>query len=182
MLHVLLSILVAAALPAGASYGTAGETSTVHYKIVHKLHEVEAITHDVEARVVVKEDGTVLTMVRVPVASFRSGDANRDAHMLEAVEAGKFPFVVFKGIAQLGTSRDLPSTPVNVRGEVDFHGMRTPLDVPVEISTGPDGSLRARGGFDVCLDAHRVDRPSLLFVKIDDACRITFDLSLRGSR
>src|SRR5512144_2123044 len=131
MPNLLWAVLLAATLPAGAAYDAAAAAGTVRYTIVHKLHTVEGITHDLEARVVVKEDGTVLAMVRVPVASVRSGDANRDGHMREAVEGGKFPFVVFKGVAQLGPARELPSAPVSVRGALDFHGLQTPLDVPI---------------------------------------------------
>ncbi len=44
------------------------------------------------------------------------------------------------------------------------------------------GTARARGGFDVSLDAHHVERPSLLFVKIEDDGHLDFDLVLRGTR
>lgn len=40
------------------------------------------------------------------------------------------------------------------------------------------GSLRVTGGFDVSLDAHKIERPSLLFVKVEDACHLAVDLIL----
>ena len=121
-------------------------------------------------------------MVRVPVASFRSGDGNRDEHMLETLEAGKFPFVVLKGTARLGPEREVSTTPVPMAAEVELHGVKTPVTVPVSLALQPDGSVHARGSFDVSLDAHRVQRPSLLFVKVEDNCHIDFDLVMRGSR
>ncbi len=181
MQSLFLALAVAAALPAG-SWSVDPGASTIRYTVVHKLHRVEGVSHELEARAVVKEDGAALTMIRVPLASFRSGDANRDEHMLEAVEAGKYPFVVVKATAQLGPSREVTSAPVVLQGDVDLHGVRTPLTVPVSIEVLPDGSLRARGSFDVSLDVHHVERPSLLFVKIDDACHLDFELVLRGDR
>jgi hypothetical protein len=39
--------------------------------------------------------------------------------------------------------------------------------------------VRVKGAFDVSLDAHGVERPSLLLVPIEDACRVDVDLLLR---
>ncbi len=182
MQTLLLTLAAAFALPAGGSWVVDAPASTVRYRIVHKLHRVEGVSHELEARAVVKEDGSALAMVRVPMASFRSGDGNRDEHMMEAVEGGKFPYVVFKGTAQLGPARELPAGPVELRGEVELHGVKTPMVVPVTITPQPDGTLRARGDFEVSLDAHHVERPSLLFVKIDDRCRVELDLVLKAAR
>ena len=65
-------------------------------------------------------------------------------------------------------------------GEVELHGIKTTAAIPLSLQQQPDGSVRARGSFEVSLDAHGVERPSLLFVKID--CHIDFDLVLRGER
>jgi polyisoprenoid-binding protein YceI len=182
MWNALWALLLAASLPAGTTLDAVTGQNTIRFTIVHKLHHVEGVSREVEARAAVKEDGQVLAMVRVPVASFRTGDANRDGHMLEALEAGKFQFVIVKGIVRLGASRELPSKPVPMQGEVELHGVSTPITVPLSLTAQPDGSVRARGGFDVSLDAHHVERPSLLFVKIDDGCHIEFDLVLKGGR
>jgi polyisoprenoid-binding protein YceI len=182
MQTVLWALLVAAALPSNGAFSVDATASTIRYTVVHKLHRVEGVSHDMEAKAVVKEDGSVLAMVRVPVASFRSGDGNRDEHMLEALDAGKFPFVVLKGTIRLGPAREVPSTPVPMSGELELHGVKTQATVPVSFALQRDGSVRARGSFDVSLDAHRVERPSLLFVKIEDGCHIDFDLVMRGSR
>jgi polyisoprenoid-binding protein YceI len=182
MQSVLWAVLLAATLPSRGVLSIDPAGSTIRYTIVHKLHRVDGISREMEARAVVKDDGSVLAMVRAPVASFRSGDGNRDEHMLEALEVGKFPYVIFKGVARLGPAREVPTSQVPMDGEVDLHGVTTAVKVPLSLLPQPDGSVRARGSFDVSLDAHRVQRPSLLFVKIDDHCHIDFDLVMRGSR
>jgi polyisoprenoid-binding protein YceI len=182
MPNLLWAIFVAATLPSAGTFTADPAASTIRFTVVHKLHRVEGKASDLEGKAIVKEDGTVLAMVRVPIASFRSGDGNRDEHMFEALDAGKFPFVVFKGLAHLGPARELPAAPVTMDGEVDLHGVKTSTAVPVSLSLQPDGGVRARGSFDVSLDAHGVQRPSLLFVKIEDACHIDFDLVMRGGR
>jgi len=182
MTRSLFVLWLALALPAGGSYRVDAAGSRVEYTIVHKLHRVEGKSSDIEGRALVKGNGTVQAMVRVPVASFRSGDGNRDEHMLEAVEAGKYPFVVFKGVANLGPERALPAGPLEMQGEVELHGVKRPIVVPLSLALQPDGSIRGRGSFEVSLDAHGVERPSLLFVKIEDHCHIDFELTLREER
>jgi polyisoprenoid-binding protein YceI len=180
MTGALLALLLAAGLPAGSSYTVDPTTSTIRYTVVHKLHQVDGQSREIEGRALVREDGAAVAQVRVPVTSFRSGDANRDSHMLESVQAGQFPFVTVKVILRLGASMNLPDGPVSVEGEVDFHGVKTRTAVPISVVRQPDGRLHVHGGFDVSLDAHGVERPSLLFVKIDDACHIDIDLDLQG--
>ena len=175
----LLTALAAAALPAG-ELTLNPAASTIRCTVVHKLHRVAGSSTELEGKAVVKEDGTVLAMVRAPMTSFHSGVSNRDEHMLEAVEAGKHSHVTVKGIVRLGPGRELPASPPTMEGEVDLHGVKRPVSVPLAIAHQPDGSVRAQGRFEVSLEAHGVERPSLLFVKIDDACRIEVDLVLRG--
>jgi polyisoprenoid-binding protein YceI len=119
----------------------------------------------------------VLTEVRAQVASFRSGDGNRDEHMLETMNVGSYPYVVFKGL-----TRAAEPGAVQMQGQVDFHGVKKPYKVSLTLETMPDGTLHVTGGFDVSLEAHAVERPSLLFVKIEDACHIDVDLMLRGAK
>jgi polyisoprenoid-binding protein YceI len=141
---------------------------------------VNGESRSVEARSVIGPDGKVRAMVRAPVASFRSGDANRDAHMLEALDAAKHPFVVFKGIAQLDPARvSSPATLETViEGEIELRGTRRPIAVPVSVEFAADGEVRVRGSFSFSLESHGIERPALLFVKIEDRCRIELDLAL----
>ncbi|MBL0274855.1 MAG: YceI family protein [Anaeromyxobacter sp.] len=171
---------LALALLTGTSFTVDPGASTARYRIVHKLHEVTATSARLEGKAVLQPEGRVITQLRVPVASFDSGDRNRDVHMQEVLESAAFPFVVFKGAGALPAGP--PGAPVQLRlaGELEFHGVKRPLDVALEVELRPDGTARARGAFEVSLEAHRVERPSLLFVKVEDACRVEFDLLLRG--
>jgi polyisoprenoid-binding protein YceI len=179
MTHLFVALLAAATLPAGARFTVDPAASAVHFRIVHKLHHVEGESKQIEAKAAVQENGRVIAMVRVPASSFRSGDGNRDSHMLEVLDADRFPYVVFKGTAQLGAEGLPPDGKLSLDGELDFHGVKRPMTVPLVVEPAAGGALHARGDFDVSLDAHKVDRPSLLFVKVEDACRISFDLLLR---
>lgn len=182
---VLLALLVAASAEE-RTYDVEPAKSTVRYHIVHKFHDVSGASSTIEGKAVLKPDGQVLAMVRVPMASFDSKERNRDADMREAVDARRHPFVVFRGVSTLDREEAAPGRGVVVKtrmeGEVELRGVRRPVVVPLEIELSADGSARVRGSFAVSLDAFGVERPSLLFVKIDDACRIDVDLALREAR
>lgn len=179
MSFAVAALLLAGWLSPGATFSVDAPASSVRFEVVHKLHHVEGSSRDIEGKAVVKDERTVLAMIRIPVASFRSGDANRDAHMLEVLEIGEHPFVVFKGIARMPGGDGELGGPVIMEGEVDLHGVKRPVTVPVTVERAGGDVLRVRGSFGVSLVAHQIERPSLLFVKIDDDCRIHVDLALR---
>jgi polyisoprenoid-binding protein YceI len=157
--------------------------SRVTFGIRHKLHAVEGVAREVEGRAVVAANGKVQAMARIPVASLDTDEANRDEDMREVLEAGKFPFVVFKGIGALPVPppRGAPVR-LELTGELEVHGVRRPLTTAVELVFAEDGSARVKGAFQISLDAYGVKRPSLLLVKIDDACKLAFDLLVREER
>jgi len=171
-----LALLAAAAEPQVLAIDA--PQSAIRFRVDHKLHKVEGLSRSIEGKALL-EDGKVRAMVRVPVQSFDSGDANRDSHMLETLEAGRFPYVVLKaaGRAALPQPGGKPLE-TTLQGELDFHGVRRPIELPVTVETGRDGAVRVRGRLTVSLEAHAIQRPSLLLVKLDDACVVEVDLKL----
>ncbi len=173
-----------ALLLAGASeqqaYTVDAAQSTIRYHVNHKLHAADGRSSSIEGKAVIQPDGKVLAMVRVPVATFDSGDANRDANMRDTLEAGRFPFVVFKGVTSLVMPAALGmGIPTTLHGELEFHGVKQPVQVPATLQFASDGSARVTGSVKLSLDAYRIERPSLLMIKLDDACAIEFDLKLK---
>lgn len=178
------ALAVIALLAAGASepqtYTVVPSRSTIRFHANHKLHSSDGHSSSIEGKAILQPDGKVLTMIRVPVATFDSGDANRDSNMRETLEASKFPFVVFKGV----TTLVLPAAsgkaiPVRIEGELDFHGVKRPIAVPVTLEFSGDGSATVNGKMSVSLEAYKIDRPSLLMIKLDDECTIELDLQLK---
>ncbi len=180
MLPSVLALVLGAGLSPG-TFAVVPGASALRYHVVHRLHRVDAEARELEGRAALAPDGRLQVMVRAPVAAFRTGDANRDEHALEVLEAGRFPLVTFRGVARLAAGLEPPPELV-LEGEVELHGVRRPVRVPVALARQADGALRARAAFDVSLDGFGIERPSLLFVKVDDACRIEVDLGVREER
>lgn len=158
------------------------EGSTLTYKLKHKLHEVVGKAAPTAGLARLLSDGTLQVMVRANVADFDSGNANRDAHMKEVTEAHKYPAVEFKGVA---TGVKVPETfpaqlPVTLKGQVIFHGVKQAVEVPMTVTFTSAKEARAEGTFTLSLEAHKVQRPSLLMVKVDDALVLVPSLMLMG--
>jgi polyisoprenoid-binding protein YceI len=173
-----LGLLLLAAAPAAAdpaSWSGGGET---RYVLIHKFHEVEGKSHKVQARAV-WDGNQVKVQARALVDSFESGDANRDAHMLEVMEDEKYPFVTVRGVVD-----DLPAptgpakVKAHMKAEVELHGKTVTKDVDLDLDFADPTHVTVTYEFPESLEAHDIERPSLLFVKVNDDITISGTLTL----
>lgn len=156
--------------------------STLAYRLVHRLHEVEGVAREVEGKARVLPDGRVQVMVRARTDAFDSGNGNRDAHMREAVEAARFPHVALKAVGRLELPATFPAElALPLRGELEFHGRTQPVELTVKVAFASADRATVEGTFPVSLTAHGVERPSLLFVKVEDAIQVDARLALEAS-
>ena len=183
LLIAILFAATAAAADAPRLYSAAG-ASTVSYKAVHKFHEFAGTSHKVEGKVKLLPDGGAQTMVRVPVGSFDSGNGNRDEHMQETVDAPRFPSVLIKGVvAGVRVPEAFPSTvEVPLTGTVSFHGVDQPLQAKVKVTFTDADHATAETSFPISLEAFQIERPSLLFVKVEDKVMIEAKLVLEAGK
>jgi polyisoprenoid-binding protein YceI len=149
--------------------------STVTYTVIHKLHHVEGTNGKLEGKARRLDDGTVQAMVRGQVKDFDSHNGNRDEHMLETVEAGKYPTVTVKA-----TLKEADPAPKSYKAEatceVTLHGVTQTAKMPVDVTYDDAGKAHVTGSFTVSLDGFKVQRPALLFVPVDDALKVDVDL------
>ncbi|MEO6950204.1 MAG: YceI family protein [Polyangia bacterium] len=156
------------------------DESRVTYHIVHKFHKVDGVSKKVEGRVRILPTGVAQVAIRVPVESFDSENVNRDEHMKETVEAAKFPIVEVKATGDgMTMPTTFPSTMTkNMTAQVTFHGISHTIEIPVTVVFLAANKVVATTSFPISLDAYKVARPSLLFVKIDDAMKLDASLTL----
>jgi len=155
------------------------EKSRLVYHVVHKLHRIEGVSKGVEGKARVLPDGTAQVQVQTKVAEFDSGNENRDAHVKEAVEAVRYPVVVFKGVAS-GVQLPEKGQKLNLtlKGELTFHGVTRPIEVPLTLERVDEQRLTADSTFSISLTEFKVERPELLLVKVDDKLDLVMSLSL----
>lgn len=148
------------------------------YTLTHKLHEVKGVSREAEGRALLRDSG-VLVQVRARVASFESGNSNRDVHMREVTHEVGHPFVELKGMVA-----DVPwplGGPVErqLQANVELNGVVERITFPVTLQP-EQGGVRAIFSFPISLERFQIERPGLLLVKADDAVRIEGSLSFRA--
>jgi polyisoprenoid-binding protein YceI len=186
-LAVLASVLVSTsafaqeAANAARLYSVRPNDSALVYHLKHKLHEVDGKAKPTEGKARILPDGTLQVAVRANVADFDSGNENRDAHMKEATEAAKFPTIEFKGVASgVKVPTTFPSEQsVVLKGQLTFHGVKQPVEVPMKVVFTSDSDVTAEGRFNISLEAHKVERPSLMMVKVNDALELETKFQLK---
>jgi len=186
-LAVLASLLVSTsafaqeAANAARLYSVRSNDSALLYRLKHKLHEVEGKARPTEGKARILPDGTLQVAVRANVADFDSGNENRDAHMKEATEAAKFPTIEFKGVASgLRMPTAFPAEQaVVLKGQLTFHGVKQPVEVPMKVVFTSASDVTAEGRFQISLESYKVERPSLMMVKVDDALELETKFQLK---
>ena len=183
-----LALRLAAAAPVGSAEPGAGAApvdlavgkgSSVSYHLVHKFHEVTGVSRAVDGKARLLPGGAVQVMVRARVDAFDSGNGNRDAHMLEVTEAARYPYVVLKAVGAVAPPAGYPATvEVALAGELAFHGVTRPVSMPAQVTFSGPKSASVAATFPISLDGFGVERPSLLFMKVDDTVVIKASLAL----
>jgi hypothetical protein len=171
VLFFALLIGVAAAPRQGRAETQLAGNGTVAYHLVHKFHKIVGVSKSMAVRGSV--DGTGLKlMARAQVSTFDSDNTNRDAHMMEAVEGEKYPWVSVRAALPGFKLPTNGATTVTVQAAVELHGVSVNHPIDIKLETNDGLHFKASFQFDESLTAHKIERPSLMFVPVDDLIKI----------
>lgn len=157
---------------AAATY-TFGAGSVVTYDLVHKMHAVKGTTNALEGKAAVA-DGKLVTPLtfKVPLRTFVSGNANRDANAYQALSVLRHPLATLdvQRFAETGRTKAGVATKITgtAHGTLTVRGVAKPAAIPLEAVVAPD-ALTVDARFPVSLTAHGIPRPALMFVPVEDA-------------
>lgn len=139
------------------------------YQVKHTLKRVEGESKELKGKINCPTVECEL-LIAAPVKTFVSSDSNRDLNMLQTVEAGKFPMTIARG--KMAKS-ELQKTKWTLPAEIEFHGIKKQYNVIIEKLS----EHKFKASFILLLDSHKVERPSLFGMKIEDEVPMTFDLT-----
>ncbi|WP_341227169.1 YceI family protein [uncultured Arcticibacterium sp.] len=150
-------------------------SSTFMYALHHPLHSFEAVSKNFNGIGVYNEDSKKMEIIAVKVAvnSFDSGNSNRDSHVIETVEALKYPNVTF-------TAEELSyvGDKVTAKGKLVFHGQTKPFTV-VGVQKLSKSVLSISGDFDVNMTDFGVEPPSLMGMSTDEEIKVSFNFKFK---
>lgn len=165
--------VLAAPVPTPAGTFAFGTGSLVKYTVTHKMHTVHGQASRLEGQVKLGAGGLV-TPLRVTLAltDFRSGNRNRDANALAALDALRHPDAVLAITGYTPTSQATTGQVWNstgtASGTLTLRGLTKPVRVPVSAAVTGD-TLTLDAAFTVKLADHAIPAPALLFVPVEDA-------------
>ncbi|MGH9414321.1 MAG: hypothetical protein ACRD0Y_11360 [Terriglobales bacterium] len=153
--------------------------STLTYHVVHPLHHVEGVSHAARGRGVC-HDGTCVFLAAAPVNSFRSGDTDRDLHMLQVTRGAQFPMITVRTSVPAASLR-----PGNLRADVlvSFAGQQKDYTaVAFRISAGPGGELELQGTIPATLSDFKIKPPELLMMPIHNDIPVGVDMTWKPDK
>ena len=107
--------------------------------------------------------------LRVDLATFDSGNSNRDSNMLTYLDVFQYPDVMF-----ISNEIFVEGINASIKGKLTFHGITKDINLTADISFN-DG-FNAEGSFIILLSEYEVERPVLLFKKIADEMKLKFHI------
>ncbi len=164
---------------AAAAKVLALKEATLTYCVVHPLHKVSATCKTAEGAAKLNPGGPVQVQVRAKVACFDSGDSNRDVHMREVTHEPVHPLVSVKGTIDWLALPLVGPVEKMLVAKVELNGETQAVSIPVTVST-EGGNVRAKFKFASSMEGFKVERPSLLMVKVEDALVIEGELVFDG--
>ena len=148
------------------------ENSLITYFGVHYLHKWEGSTSDVKG--VVSYDKNIdqyECSISVPLSTFSSGNDNRDSNMLVYCKAFDFPNIKFQS-----TSIVVKEKTLEIVGRIEFAGEEKEVKTDAKLISLDNNLFAIEGELDILLSEFEVERPSLLFVEIEDLVKIKYSI------
>jgi polyisoprenoid-binding protein YceI len=114
------------------------------------------------------QSGKVTAEVTVDLAEWKSGSALREKHTLIMFETDHFPKAIF---SVTGTAGDAAHTNLTLKGTLDLHGVKRPLEIPGTLKMDKD-RIAFSGDFVLHITEWGMKRPSLLGATVDDLVKV----------
>ncbi len=139
------------------------QSSKIDYLVKYLIKKADGASIGARGKGVCSDTGCEF-LVAAPIKTFESKDSNRDLNMLSTVKADKFPMVS----AMIKTDKEIVGNKMIANLEVEFAGVKKTYEkVPFEFKKTANG-FSVSGSFDLLVDAHKVEKPSLLGVDIEN--------------
>jgi polyisoprenoid-binding protein YceI len=172
-MRILLLILILPCFLVGQTKKPLDKTkSSITYSMNHLLHAWDGISEQVNGVVQLGPDNRIEKVaIASKVSAFDSKNSNRDAHMLEVVEALKFPNISFYSTSITETKKG----ELDVKGVLQFHGVNKEISFKAN-STQVKNNIQVTGNFIFLLEDFKIERPSFMLKAVDNEVKVKFDV------
>lgn len=152
------------------------ERSTLTYHMSHPIHEVDGVSTAARGKGTCV-NGACNFLIAAPVNTFKSGDSNRDLHMIEAVRGAEFPIVVVRATFP---ESELVNSTIDADLQVQFAGQAAHYPhIPFQ-KTGSGDEVRIAGTIPSTCSDFRIQRPTFLTVPIKNEIPVRVDMTWKS--
>ena len=146
--------------------------SQITYYGNHYLHKWEGSTSQVNGSLEYNiTTNQYSCSVAIPINTFSSGNDSRDSNMLIYCKAYDFPNVSFES-----KSIQVDNSSINIEGIIEFAGVKKVIKTKARLNNLQDSEFFIEGEFEILLSEFGIERPSLMFVKIEDSVKIKYSI------
>ncbi len=173
-LFVLSTILLFAFTTVAQKKLVADKTSsTVIYAMKHPMHDWTGTNKVVNAVLVYDIATKAIKQVAavLKVSDFDSGNSNRDSHMIEVLEAIKYPTINFSSSDVV-----LNGGKFTAKGNLTFHGISKPIEISGSIKESKN-KLVLNSDFMVLLTDYKITKPTLLGVASENELKLKLNIT-----
>ncbi|HEX3985479.1 MAG TPA: YceI family protein [Acidobacteriaceae bacterium] len=166
-------LLAAAWLPAQAQNQWVLVKSSLTWHITHPVHTAQGTSQEARGKGVCN-NGSCDFLIAVPLNTFKSGDTNRDLHMLEIVRGAQYPMVVVR--THMPQS-ELSQPTIHANLTIQFSGQTVQYkDVPFQrVQQGND--VEIKGTIPATCTDFKITPPEFLMMPIKNEIPVTVDLT-----
>jgi len=152
------------------------EHSTLSYHMSHPIHEVDGTSTAARGKGTCT-NGTCDFLIAAPVNTFKSGDSNRDLHMIETVRGAEFPMVVVRATFP---ESELVNSTLYADLQVQFAGQTAHYQhIPFQKS-GSGNQVHIVGTIPSTCSDFKIQRPSFLAVPIKNEIPVHVDMTWKS--
>lgn len=164
------AIVLAVAIVCGAGMAQAqvytSTSSNVVFSSKAPMEDIEAVNKSASAAL---NTATGEVVAKVAISKFEFPNKLMQEHFNEKyMESTKYPFATFQGkFSQLPDLSKPGTYPVVAKGKLTVHGVEQPKDLPGTITVAA-GGMTLDTQFAIPLADHKIERPSLMLMKISE--------------
>ncbi len=147
--------------------------SNVIYAMKHPMHDWTGTNKDVNAVLIYDAASKTVKQVAavLKVSGFDSGNSNRDSHMIEVLEAIKFPTINFSS-----SNLVINGEKFTAKGNLTFHGITKSIEINGTLKdTGK--KVEINSDFSILLTDYQVTKPTLLGVACENELKLKLNIS-----
>lgn len=153
-------------------------TSSIRFLGESTLHDFEGVAKSMGGEVRVDPAAVGASaggMIWVDAKTLDTDNSSRDEDMRETLKADRYPRIFFWLDRAEGTLVDWNGK-LQTSGRFDVSGVEAPRSFRLAITPGPQGGFHAKGKSKLSLAEHKLEPPSVLFISMDDAVEVRFDV------